>query len=304
MLLRGSGQAGSEGASLNFYKRFIGDIQAKTGNLSLAEFGAYDRLLDHYFSTEAALPAEVDECYRICRAMDKEERKAVDKVLARFFTLTDEGWRQGKADEVMADALPKIAAARTNGAKGGRPKKETKEKPTGFPNDNQNETDGEPNKKASQSQSQKLSSLRSESARGSRLPADWQLPEEWAEWCRTARPDLDPDKVAAKFADYWHGVSGKGGVKLDWLATWRNWVREERAQFKAQAADVSEWYETRRGVEKKAASLGMGPWVESEEQYPAYKARVMEKAKVQSKSFGLNLDQLAAMAAQRSGVPA
>jgi uncharacterized protein YdaU (DUF1376 family) len=43
---------------VNFYKRFIGDIQAKTGALSLAEFGAYDRLLDHYYSTEKAVPAK------------------------------------------------------------------------------------------------------------------------------------------------------------------------------------------------------------------------------------------------------
>jgi uncharacterized protein YdaU (DUF1376 family) len=284
---------------MNFYKRFIGDIQAKTGNLSLAEFGAYDRLLDHYFSTEAALPPDVKECYRICRAMESDERKAVDKVLHRFFVLQDCGWVQPKADQVLADALPKIEAARANGKKGGRPKKQTEKEPNGFSNDNQTETQDEPNGKTSQSQSQNLSSLRSESARGSRLPADWKLPEEWAEWCRTSRPDLDPDKVAAKFADYWHGVAGKAAVKRDWLATWRNWVRDERQQFKSAPAEVSEWYETRRGVEKKAASLGIGPWVESDEQYPVYKARVMAAAKEQSKSFGLNLDQLAAMAEQR-----
>jgi uncharacterized protein YdaU (DUF1376 family) len=144
---------------VNFYKRFIGDIQAKTGNLSLAEFGAYDRLLDHYYSTEEPLPIALDECYRICRAMSPEERAAVDKVLSKFFTATTEGFWQEKADEMIADALPKIEAARNNGKLGGRPKKEkleTHEKPTGF----ENKTQEEPNAKASQSQT--LSSLRSE----------------------------------------------------------------------------------------------------------------------------------------------
>lgn len=141
---------------MNFYKRFIGDIQAKTGNLSLAEFGAYDRLLDHYFSTESALPPDVKECYRICRAMDADERKAVDKVLRRFFVLQEHGWVQSKADEVIADAIPKIEAARANGKKGGRPKKETEPKPNGFPNDNPTETQDEPNGKTSQSQSQSI----------------------------------------------------------------------------------------------------------------------------------------------------
>lgn len=33
---------------------------------------------------------------------------------------------------------------------------------------------------------------------------------------------------AAKFADYWHGKSGKDATKVDWEATWRNWCRNAR----------------------------------------------------------------------------
>jgi uncharacterized protein YdaU (DUF1376 family) len=292
---------------VNFYKRFIGDIQAKTGNLSLAEFGAYDRLLDHYFSTESALPAEIDECYRICRAMDKDERKAVDKVLARFFSLTVCGYTQTKADEVLADALPKIETARSNGKKGGRPPKQnpvgSKTKPSGFTEITQDITQEAENEKASQSQSQNLSD-KSERRRATRLPAEWTLPEEWAEWARTTRPDLDPLKVADKFRDYWVSKPGKAGVHLDWLATWRNWVREERQQFKSAPAESLAWYETRHGVEKKALSIGLEKWIESEEQYPVYKARIMKAAKEKAPSFGLNLDQLAGLAASRTGAPA
>ena len=36
---------------------------------------------------------------------------------------------------------------------------------------------------------------------------------------------VDPVREAAKFADYWRGVPGQKGVKRDWDATWRNWVR-------------------------------------------------------------------------------
>ncbi|MEP0149991.1 hypothetical protein [Roseibium sp.] len=32
---------------------------------------------------------------------------------------------------------------------------------------------------------------------------------------------------AAKFLDYWRSKPGQAGVKLDWLATWRNWIRSE-----------------------------------------------------------------------------
>ena len=139
---------------MNFYKRFIGDIQRDTGHLSLSEMGAYDRLLDHYYATEEKLPSDIDACYRIARAMSKEERKAVDSVIRQYFVLDSDGYSQNRAEKEIAEAQPKISAARTNGAKGGRPKKnptETQEKPTGF----SEKTQQKPNSKASQSQSQK-----------------------------------------------------------------------------------------------------------------------------------------------------
>lgn len=64
--------------------------------------------------------------------------------------------------------------------------------------------------------------------RGTRLSADAAFPDEWVEFCKTERPDLKPADVFAKFRDYWASKPGKAGTKLDWMATWRNWVREER----------------------------------------------------------------------------
>jgi hypothetical protein len=29
------------------------------------------------------------------------------------------------------------------------------------------------------------------------------------------------------FCDYWRGIPGAKGRKLDWVATWRNWMRRE-----------------------------------------------------------------------------
>ena len=65
-----------------------------------------------------------------------------------------------------------------------------------------------------------------ERSRGSRLPADFPTPTEIA-FCRSERPDLDADLLAAKFRDYWLGVPGAKGRKCDWPATWRNFVRSE-----------------------------------------------------------------------------
>ena len=71
---------------------------------------------------------------------------------------------------------------------------------------------------------------RESGARGSRLPADWTLPDGWAVEAIAIQPTWTPaysEKIAAAFRDYWVAVPGQKGVKTDWLATWRNWARRE-----------------------------------------------------------------------------
>ena len=74
---------------------------------------------------------------------------------------------------------------------------------------------------------------------GSRLPIDWVLPDDWAAWASQTRKDLDPHETSRRFADYWHGVAGAKARKVDWLATWRNWVRAEKTQLPRQANVLS-----------------------------------------------------------------
>jgi len=67
------------------------------------------------------------------------------------------------------------------------------------------------------------------SGRGSRLDSNWQPSDADLAFCRQQRPDLDPQTVAATFRDHWAAKTGKDATKQDWPATWRNWVRRERA---------------------------------------------------------------------------
>jgi len=63
--------------------------------------------------------------------------------------------------------------------------------------------------------------------RGSRLSIE-SLPSDWRSFCEAERPDLDAEQTFCRFRDYWVAKPGKDGVKLDWQATWRNWVRNEK----------------------------------------------------------------------------
>lgn len=71
-------------------------------------------------------------------------------------------------------------------------------------------------------------------ATASRLPADWFPSDEDISFCETERPDLKPSDVACRFRDYWIAQPGSKGRKLDWPATWRNWVRNEKRQSTQQ----------------------------------------------------------------------
>ena len=65
--------------------------------------------------------------------------------------------------------------------------------------------------------------------RGSRLALDFCFTKEWENFCQQTRPELSPVKTFDQFKDYWIAQAGQKGVKLDWFATWRNWVRNTNA---------------------------------------------------------------------------
>ena len=73
---------------------------------------------------------------------------------------------------------------------------------------------------------------------GKRLANDFLFPKEWEEFCQQTRPELNPVKTFDQFKDYWIAQAGQKGVKLDWFATWRNWVRNTNAP-KVNHADIA-----------------------------------------------------------------
>lgn len=60
--------------------------------------------------------------------------------------------------------------------------------------------------------------------RGTRVPEDFTPDAEMIEWARQNAPGIGWTEHE-KFMDYWRAKPGKDGVKLDWVATWRNWMR-------------------------------------------------------------------------------
>ena len=63
-------------------------------------------------------------------------------------------------------------------------------------------------------------------SRGTRIEPEWSPSLNDRETARNEGfSDSEIDREALRFRDYWVSRAGPGGVKLDWQATWRNWVR-------------------------------------------------------------------------------
>ncbi len=62
---------------------------------------------------------------------------------------------------------------------------------------------------------------------GTRLPPDWECSVELGTWAMTdygmSREDVAQEIYA--FKDYWNAKTGANAIKLDWDATFRNWIR-------------------------------------------------------------------------------
>lgn len=64
--------------------------------------------------------------------------------------------------------------------------------------------------------------------RGTRIPEPFILTAEMRNYAATKRPDVDVMIETEKFVNYWRSKPGKDGTKIDWLATWRNWILSAR----------------------------------------------------------------------------
>lgn len=62
--------------------------------------------------------------------------------------------------------------------------------------------------------------------RGHRLPDNWRPSPDTIAAMRQQFPHVDLKAIHEEFTDYWRGVPGAKGRKLDWEGTWRNRVRE------------------------------------------------------------------------------
>lgn len=197
---------------------YIGDYLADTARLSTEQHGAYLLLLMDYWRS-GKLPDNDLVLAQICK-LTPDAWSNAKAMLKPFFSIEQGFWIHKRVEQEMAEAkvnqtkkherAVKAAEARWKNATSNA-KAMLNECPSPSP-----------------SPSPVLNTIEvAKAPKAQRLKLE-SLPVDWNNFCLQERPDLNPKEVWNQFKDYWAGVAGSKGTKLDWFATWRNWVRNQK----------------------------------------------------------------------------
>jgi uncharacterized protein YdaU (DUF1376 family) len=211
--------------SFAFMPFYTGDYQRDTRHLTPEEHGIYILLLVYCWDQKAPIPLDERRQCGIVNARSGGEIESLRRVLSEFFIRLDDGWYNKRMSEEIAKA-EHISSDRRRGGleKARRMRDAVRGAQAQQEHSKSNALAGTPTPTLTTTPT----TIKREEARATRFALS-SLPEDWRSYCRTKRSDLNADLVFESFSDYWQSKPGKDGRKLDWFATWRLWVRNEKA---------------------------------------------------------------------------
>jgi len=231
-------------------KLYVADYLGDTHHLGAMEHGAYLLLLMAMWRAGGSLPAIDANLARLARCTPDQWAEIRDVVLP-FFKRSRGRLTHKRLAQEMAKYENTSGKRSEAGKQGGRPKsnkindggeaKASSEESNCRHNQNQNQNQKEEIEEGAQvlpfGQSEVGDKVASR-PRGSRLQPDWKPNSADIAYALREHSftQVEIDRIAATFRDYWTAVSGQKGVKLDWSATWRNWIRTERERRPMSAA--------------------------------------------------------------------
>lgn len=220
-----------------YVRFFASDWLAGTRGMRAAEIGVYITLISLMYERCEPLPEDSKRLARQCGCDPRGFMKSLESLIAdRKIIRTDSGLWNERVQKEFDFRGKKSSTAKE--AADARWKKDKENNDTSMRTHSECNADAMPYQKP-EARSQKEKSSPSESPktrpRGTRLPEDWK-PE--ANACSELEllPSLETVELP-KFRDYWRAQPGARGVKLDWDATWRNWLR--RAAERAPSVKAS-----------------------------------------------------------------
>ena len=219
---------------MHYYHHHIGDFLKATSRLTDAQSMAYLRLLWMYYDSEKPLSGDLE----VLAFQVGTDTKTVELILLSFFKPDHAGpdmvWTHTRCDKEIKEYRKLIHKKSTAGKASAERRMNSSSTPVErVPNTDRTDVQLTNNQEPITSNQQPI---KEKTARGTRLSPEFVLPDEWVDFCKQQRPDLIPREVFDSFRDYWIAQPGQKAVKLDWAATWRQWVRNTRVSPNSQPA--------------------------------------------------------------------
>ena len=217
---------------MHYYQHHIGDFIKDTSFLTNEEIGIYLKLIWLYYDTEKPLPNNLFELGM--KTGTRENQIVLEGLLGMFFLLDEENqcWHHTRCDKEIEHYKQQLTTASKAGKASALKRAMNKNSTSVEQALNERSTDVQPT-----NNHKPITNNQDKKALGKRLANDFSFPLEWEQFCKETRPELHPTRTFDQFKDYWIAQAGQKGVKLDWFATWRNWVRNTKA-VKLNPADI------------------------------------------------------------------
>lgn len=250
-----------------FFQFYPSDWLAGTRGLTAAETGVYITLVAMMYEAEGPIPNDAKRLSRLCGSTPAALKKAIEGLIDAGKITQDERGFFNRRVQIEIEKRAEKRAAASASANARWKKNEQKQY-----HENANASDLQCERNANQKpepEKKKEEPNGSSKKRAVRLTAEWQLPRAWGEWAmQEGLSEVCVRREAERFKDYWLSESGAKAAKLDWQATWRNWVRKalERQPKAANRSwsngvpQIGEVKEFKGGVRKQYAGNGVG-WV-------------------------------------------
>ena len=213
--------------ALHYYHHHIGDFIKATARLTDAQSMAYLRLIWMYYDRERPLPDDI-EALAFQLGIDE---KTVQLILVSYFRLEDGCWHHTRCDAEIKEYKQLIHKR----SKAGKASAEHRANTSSTPVEQVSDTQPTDVQLTNNHEPVTINHIKEKRPRSTRFDLN-DVPDDWIDFCNQERPDLDPRKTFDSFRDYWIAQPGSKGVKADWTATWRNWIRNTRVSPNSQPA--------------------------------------------------------------------
>jgi uncharacterized protein YdaU (DUF1376 family) len=180
-----------------------------------------------YYDRERPLPDDI-EALAFQLGIDE---KTVQLILVSYFRLEDGCWHHTRCDAEIKEYKQLIHKR----SKAGKASAEHRANTSSTPVEQVSDTKPTDVQLTNNHEPVTINHIKEKRPRSTRFDLN-DVPDDWIDFCNQERPDLDPRKTFDSFRDYWIAQPGSKGVKADWTATWRNWIRNTRVSPNFQPA--------------------------------------------------------------------